>query len=180
MPMIAREGELPLFRQMNPQGLYYDDTLYPEGTEFFFTDTPNDWLEPLNEAARVAKDEWCDKQDALHEKYCEKVGRPYTPRPRDWREGVAMRREDVLAERDAAEAAAKPAVRKLQTTKRLPVPPQGHLRSSPSGDTFSAAKRANKSAGKLTGVKMPVAPGPAEAPKPILGKNFEEMLPGRG
>jgi len=171
-------NELPLFRQMNPQGLFYDDTLYPEGTEFYFTDTPNDWLEPLNEAARVAKDEWCDKQDALHKAYCEKVGRPYCPRPRDWREGVAMRREDITAQVEAKDA--KMAARKLTTTKRLPVPPQGHLRSSPSGDSFALDKRDRQKSAKLTGVKLPQAPVPGEKPIGILGKNFEEMTSQRG
>lgn len=158
--------ELPLFRQTNPAGFWYDETLWPEGSEFYFSDTPNDWLEPLNEAARVAKEAWCDEQDELHRKYCEKMGRMFTPRPRDWREAVAMRREDVTAEMDAREARKAP---KLQPTKRDPVPAQAHL----------AKKKAKIS--KMSGAKLPApVPNPETKPVGILGKDFTEMLPIRG
>lgn len=167
-------SQLPLFRQMNPHGFYYDDTLYPEGTEFHFTDTPNDWLEPLNEAAREAKDKWCDEQDELHRKYCEKVGRMYTPRPRDWREGIAMLREDVTAEvraRDEKKSS------KLQPTRRAPVPPQGHLRPAANGESFSAAKRPNQKSSKISNVREPApVQNPEAKPIAILGKNFDESL----
>lgn len=159
--------ELPLFRQTNPKGFWYDETLWPENTEFFYLDTPNDWLEPLNAAARAAKDAWCDEQDELHRKYCEKMNRPFTPRPRDWREGVDMMRADAVTAREAKDAG--PAARKLISTKRDPVPAQAHLGKKKPAST------------KMSGVKLPPAiPSPETKPIGILGANFNEMLPTRG
>lgn len=158
--------ELPQWRQTNPAGFWCDETLWPEDATFYYTDTPNDWLEPLNAAARAAKDAWCDEQDELHRKYCEKVGRPFTPRPRDWREGVDMMRSDAITEREAKDSGV--AARKIMSTKREPVPAQGHL----------AKKKAAPS--KMSGVKMPQPmPNPEAKPVGILGKNFNEMLPTR-
>jgi hypothetical protein len=155
--------ELPKFRQTNPHGFYYEDTLWPEGTEFYFTDTPNEFMEPLNEPARIALNAYLDKLDEEARKLAEKMGRPFYGRPREFADQVDLIRQDAQQIRDEKDRAA---TSKMQPVKRAPVPVQGHL-----------AKKARPPS-KMTGAKVP-APQPSPEAKPIaiLGKNFEEMLP---
>lgn len=164
--------ELPFYEQMNPHGFFADDdTLYPEGSKFYWSGIPNDYMRPLNGAAVEALEKYNAELDEQHRKYCEKTGRPFTPRPTDWREAAGLRREDETARLEAQSA---------KKTKVTPVKSgkpniQGHINSE-----GQIVKRGRGRPPKIQGAIMPTPPKVGEKPPAILGKGFEDTLSVRG
>ena len=166
---MTDRSDTPLYRQCNPHGFFADDdTLYPEGSTFYWLDTPNEFMEPLNEAARRKMSDYLDHLDDLAKKHAEKMGRPFYGRPRELSDAIGQAREDAITTRDGKEASATPGKKKIIATKRAPVSPQGHM-----------AKRARPTS--IQGAQMPPPDVPSsDKPINILGSRFEETLSHRG
>lgn len=83
--------ERPAYRVLDVAGFFGDDdTLYTEGAEIVFDGEPAVEMEPLNEAARVKMIALLEKLDEEGRKVAEKLGRPYTGRPRTLEGGLAL------------------------------------------------------------------------------------------
>lgn len=124
-----------------------DDTLHPEGEQIAYTGTPNEFMEPLNEAARLKMRTYLDYLDDCGRKAAEKFGRVYTGRITDLGDQIAQAMGDARAEAQSMPIAmpkkrdipqrpdlATPAQRKLKPSKLLasrPVPPEGPRQAVP-------------------------------------------------
>lgn len=75
--------ERPAYRILDTSGFFGpNDTLYEYLDEIEFDGEPAEQMEPLNEAARVKYLALLEKLDAEGRKTAEKLGRPFTGRPR--------------------------------------------------------------------------------------------------
>ena len=80
--------ERALYRILDPVGFYDDnDTLHmpsPDGEypEIYFDGIPNEQMEPLNELARERLSKYLEDLDEKGRLAAEKLGRPWTGRPR--------------------------------------------------------------------------------------------------
>ena len=72
-----------------------DDTLHPEGEEIAYLGTPNEWMAPLNEPARIKVQELVQRLDDAAREKAERLGRGYSGRPRDVHDQIAEVRGDV-------------------------------------------------------------------------------------
>lgn len=88
--------ERPAYRILATHGFFGpDDHLYQEGDEIYYDDTPNEEMEPLNEAARVKLEEYLTVLDDKAKEAAEKFGRPFIARPRTLDGAIAMVTEDM-------------------------------------------------------------------------------------
>lgn len=75
--------ERPAYRILDTSGFFGpDDTLYEYLAEIEFDGEPSVEMEPLNETARVKYIELLERLDDEGRKVAEKLGRPFTGRPR--------------------------------------------------------------------------------------------------
>ncbi len=74
----------PAYRILATAGFFGpDDNLYPEGSEIYYDDEPNEEMEPLNELAADRLNKYLEKLDKLAEETAKKAGRPFVGRPRN-------------------------------------------------------------------------------------------------
>lgn len=79
------------YRVLDPNGFFSDDdTLYAEGSEIYFDGTPNDQLEPLNQLAKDRLVKYLEDLDTLGREAAQKLGRPFTGRPRSLDGALAL------------------------------------------------------------------------------------------
>jgi hypothetical protein len=167
--------EMPKYRQMNPHGFFADDdTLYPEGTEFYWGGEPNEFMEPLNQPALEAMNKYTEYLDECARKYAEKMGRPFMGRTKSFAETYDQLLEDaktIAAEKDASKR-----VKKIKLTAPKKPNVQGHLDAN-----GQMIRRRPGRPPKIAGAVFPEPPK-AQEPKPIqiLGKDFTDTLPNRG
>lgn len=82
--MSETNKEIPHYRILAVHGFFGpDDHLYDLDKEIWFEGTPNDEMEPLNEAARVRLSVELERLDRLARIAAEKLNRPFVERPRD-------------------------------------------------------------------------------------------------
>src|SRR5580765_1502623 len=159
---MSEHADLPKYRQCNPHGFFADDdTLYPEGSEFFWMGEPNEFMAPLNEPARTAMMEYQTKLDEFARKLADKMGRPFMGRAKDLAEQLAQVRadEEALLEKGMGKS-------KIRSAKSTQPNVQGHL-----GADGKPIKRRGRPP-KITLTKMPeMAKPPTEQPIAILGKD---------
>lgn len=120
----------PRYRILNSPGFFAeDDTLYPPGTEIVYLGTPNEHMEPLNEAAREAVDKYQAELDAGYAAKAAANGRPIGIRPRDLGEQI----DDQRADQKARE-------RKVYPVAGEKIPPMGSMtkRRGPAKNIVSA------------------------------------------
>jgi hypothetical protein len=151
----------PKYRQLNPRGFFAeDDTLYPEDTEFYYTGTPNEFMEPLNEPAKaamrayLAELDWCADQAAIAN------GR----RPRGRVSDMAEQISDSL--KDATRASKE----FVMPASSRNVPMQGNMPRTP------GQARAPGRPKKLTGAVQPSTEKVRTEPHPIssMGRSTPE------
>ncbi len=177
MALDTPNTEMPKYRQMNPKGFFADDdNLYPEGTEFYWLDTPNEFMEPLNQPAVDAMNKYLDFLDECAKKHAEKMGRPFYGRPRTQNEQIDQAREDAQAIADAKAAGVAPKRNKIRAVERAKPGIQGHMTAD-----GKMLKRKPGRPSKMSGVKLPEpVKAPEQKPVAILGSNFADILPIRG
>lgn len=83
------DKERALYRILDPVGFFDDnDTLHmpsPDGDypEVYFDGIPNEQMEPLNEVAKDRLNKYLEELDRKGREAAEKLGRPFTGRPRN-------------------------------------------------------------------------------------------------
>ncbi len=77
MPVIRQDR--PAYRIMAEKGFFGpDDCLYQAGSMIYWTDEPNQEMEPLNELAEKAMKAYLGRLDDEGRKVAEKIGKAYT------------------------------------------------------------------------------------------------------
>lgn len=81
--MSFTDNTRPVYRVLNPNGFFGpNDHLFKEDEEIVYDGTPNEELEPLNEAAKQKMVAFIENLDSEARKTAEKLGRPFVERPR--------------------------------------------------------------------------------------------------
>ncbi len=84
----------PAYRILAASGFFGpDDHLYQEGDEIYFDGEPNEEMEPLNELARIRISEFIEKLEREARNIAEKIGRPFSGRPRNLDGGLMLATE---------------------------------------------------------------------------------------
>lgn len=84
----------PAYRILAQAGFYGpDDHLYTEGSEVYYDGEPNEEMEPLNEIARLNLIKHIEKLEKQARTIAEKLGRPFTGRPRNLDGGLTLATE---------------------------------------------------------------------------------------
>lgn len=140
------DDEQPRYRILNSPGFFAeDDTLYTPGTEIVYLGTPNEHMQPLNDAARARVKQNEDYLDRCYREKAQMRGREAGPRPRDLAEASA---EDTS---DAREIARQRAVYPVEGK---PIPVMGNM------------TRRRGAPKNIVSAKTPGSPK-RQAPKPI-------------
>lgn len=140
------DDEQPRYRILNTPGFFAeDDTLYVQGMEIVYLGTPNEHMQPLNDAARAKVKENEDYLDRCYREKSELRGRLAGPRPRELSDASA---EDMADARDHARA------RTVYPVEGKPIPVMGNM------------TRRRGPAKNIVSSKAPGAPK-RQAPKPI-------------
>lgn len=129
----------PRYRILNSPGFFAeDDTLYPPGTEIVYLGTPNEHMEPLNDAAREAVDKHTAYLDQCYAEKMHANGRAVGVRPRELGDQIAEASAEAREKRE----------RKVYPTAGQPIPPMGNMskRKGPAKNIVSA--KTPKPAGK--------------------------------
>lgn len=80
---MAISETIPTYRQLDPNGFFCSDGyLLAEGEAFEFDGTPNENMEPLNEAGRKKLTQYLKALDDAARAYAEKHGRHFLGRPK--------------------------------------------------------------------------------------------------
>ncbi|MDE2469320.1 MAG: hypothetical protein KGL35_11400 [Bradyrhizobium sp.] len=116
--MEATEREnLPKYRILNSPGFYAeDDTLYPPGTEIYYTGTPTEHWQPLNEAAEKRLADHLRVLDEAHMAKLRAEGKVPYPRPRE------------LGDQVQSEMEARPREPKIYPVAGEAVPVMGNMK----------------------------------------------------
>src|SRR5690348_933231 len=140
-----------------------DDTLHPEDEIIAYTGVPNEYMEPLNEPARVTMQAYLEYLDKCGREAAEKAGRQYLGRVTDLGDQIEIAMQD--ARKAAAAGQAPPSTLKVEMPERRNVP----LRP----DLVPVGQRPQKKA-KLLASKAPAPQGKPE-PRPIhvQGKSYD-------
>lgn len=86
----------PVYRILNVAGFFGpDDHLYPEGAVIAFQDEPNEDMEPLNQLAKEALENYLNKLDDFARAVAKKNGRQFSGRPRTLDGIIAVASEDA-------------------------------------------------------------------------------------
>lgn len=142
-----------------------DDTLHPEDEEIAYVGTPNEWMEPLNEPARVKMTAYLEYLDDCQRAVDAKAGREFTGRLTDLGDILARVRGDTKAE---VEQEARKAV--VMPARTGPIPSRGDTKMG------QAAKKAN------SGILATKAPKQSRArqlgPTEVIGITNRSANPG--
>ncbi len=134
-----------------------DDTLHEEGEEIAYLGVPNEWMAPMNEPARIKVQELLERLDMLAREKAERLGRPWSGRPRDVGDQIAEARGDVR--------------RKLPEVQIVTPMRQRDIPQRP--DMIPLAQRKAKKTPLLSATK-PDAPGKPQ-PRPISTHDADQQ-----
>lgn len=116
MDATDREN-LPKYRILNSPGFFAeDDTLYPPGTEIYYTGTPTEHWQPLNDAAKKRLDDHLKTLDDAHLARLRAEGKAPSPRPRE------------LGDQVMAEMEARPREPRFYPAEGEKVPVMGNMK----------------------------------------------------
>lgn len=88
---MLQHTETPIYRILATQGFFGpDDHLYPEGSVIRWSGEPNEDMEPLNEPAIKAMNDFFDKLEDHAKALAKKAGVEYTGRPRSLEAAVHL------------------------------------------------------------------------------------------
>lgn len=118
-------NEKPAYKILSPYGFFGpDDHLYQEGDMIYFEGEPNEEMEPLNEPARMRLTNYITKLDDLGRAAAEKLGRPYSERPKSL-EGAVMFATELERSKMAVMSAKKDTSEQIQRISDDEIPETG-------------------------------------------------------
>lgn len=163
-PFSGLPGDTPVYRLLKACYME-DDTLHAEDEVIAFTGIPNEFMEPLNEPARVNMGVYLDYLDKCGREAAEKAGRVYTGRITELSDQIEIAMQDARRAAAAGQASVPLSVA-MPSKQDIPLRP----------DLATAAQRNQRKAkpSRLLATKVPEPQGkPTPRPIHVQGKSYD-------
>ena len=87
----------PAYRIIDERGFFCDDNLWPNGSIVYYSEEPNEQMEPLNELAREAMMVYLTKLDGFAKEVALKDGKRFVSRAKNLEDAMADLRDRAKA-----------------------------------------------------------------------------------